>query len=78
LVTKGFVSRGKPCGWKTSTIHAMPVMNEDKTIKSHATTHRAQVVQNGIEAFRSFSRNLLECGAYPRAAFASVCMHITT
>jgi hypothetical protein len=53
-------------------------MNEDKTIKSHATTHRAQVVQNGIEAFRSFSRNLLECGAYPRAAFASVCMHITT
>jgi hypothetical protein len=35
-------------------------MKEDKTIKSDAATHRPHFVQNGIEAFRSFSRKLLE------------------
>jgi hypothetical protein len=29
---------------ETSTIHAMPVLNEDKTIKSDATTHRPHFV----------------------------------
>src|SRR6476469_3238510 len=62
LVTKSFGSRGKPCGWKRSTIHAMPVTHGE-TIKSDATTHRTPkyFVRDGIEAFRSFSRTLLEC-----------------
>jgi hypothetical protein len=36
-------------------------MNEDKTIKSDATMYRVHFVQNGIAAFRSFSRKLLKC-----------------
>jgi hypothetical protein len=35
-------------------------MNEDKTIKSDATTHRAHFAQNGVAAFRSLWRKLLE------------------
>src|SRR5438093_8491899 len=76
VVSKNFGSRGRQFGWKTSTIHAMPVTNKGKMMKSDATTHRNpnHYVQNGIVC--SFSRKLLECVPVFVRVFASALMHI--
>src|SRR6266403_9769 len=76
LVSKNLDSRGRQFGWKTSTIHAMPVTKKDKMIKSDATRHRNpnHFVQNGIVCF--FSRKLLECVPVFVRVFASALMHI--
>src|SRR2546430_16303901 len=69
LVSKNLDSRGRQFGWKTSTIHAVPVTNKGKMIKSDGTTHRNpnHFGQNGIVC--SCTRKLLECVPRLRAVF---------